>query len=210
MIAACYAFLGISQFRHDYYSGALLHDDAHSKGGGEVVKRIDGKASGMPWKLVDWENPLSTEEESTFTCTMTTFVSSSGTTAPMCVHEGDGVSDAIKSFGRLTHCNVLPILWNDSTQDETDKYRYYVEIGANIGSCVMEMLLGSKARIIAFEPHPMNLYNIKKTVSQLDKSYQDRLMLFPIGLGGESTMLKIYSATGNMGNSGKSQDTLVP
>ncbi|KAL3817665.1 hypothetical protein ACHAXA_002010 [Cyclostephanos tholiformis] len=209
ILAACYAFFFLSRLlRGDGYSGVLLDSDVQSFGGAtsalgrRIVKRIDGKASGMPWKLVDWGNPLSSEEESTFTCTMTSFVSfASGETAQICVHEEDGVSDTIKKTGRLTHCNILPVIWNDSTQDKTDESLYYVEIGANIGSCVMEMLLGTKARIIAFEPHPMNLYNIKKTVSQLDKSYQDRLMLFPIGLGGESTTSKIYSATGNMGNS---------
>jgi hypothetical protein len=48
----------------------------------------------------------------------------------------------------------------------------------------------------------MNLYNIKKTVSQLDKSFQDRLMLFPVGLGSASGTSTIYSANNNMGNSG--------
>jgi hypothetical protein len=103
----------------------------------------------------------------------------------------------------LSHCDILPTLWKDGDHDETDKSLYYVEIGANIGSCVMEMLLGTNAKIIAFEPHPMNVYNIKKTVSQLDKSYQDRLLLFPIGLGSEIITSTIYSATGNMGNSSK-------
>jgi hypothetical protein len=93
----------------------------------------------------------------------------------------------------LSHCDVLPKLWNDaaarrrhssSDHDDDDNISnyVYVEIGANIGSCIMEMLLATNAQIIAFEPHPMNVYNIKKTVSQLDKSYQDRLLLFPIGL----------------------------
>lgn len=34
--------------------------------GGGSVKRIDGKSSGASWKLVDWGDPLSSEEESTF------------------------------------------------------------------------------------------------------------------------------------------------
>jgi hypothetical protein len=68
----------------------------------------------------------------------------------------------------------------------------------------MEMLLSTNANIIAFEPHPMHVFNIKKTVSLLDKSYQDRLLLFPIGLGSESAASTIYSASGNLGNSGKS------
>jgi len=61
------------------------------------------------------------------------------------------------------------------------------------------MLLGTNAKIIAFEPHPV--FNLKKTVSNLDKSYQDRLRLFPIGLGDVPMTNTIYSANGNLGNS---------
>ena len=59
-----------------------------------------------------------------------------------------------------------------------------------------------RVMIIAFEPHPMNVYNLKKSVSQLDKSYQDRLMLFPIGLAESANQSTIFSANDNMGNSG--------
>jgi hypothetical protein len=181
------------------------HDSAHPESsGGWVINRIHGYNSDS-WKLVDWGNPVSPEEESMFTCEMVTFRSiMSGKEANMCVYaDDDGISRTIRPDKHLSHCDILPTLWKDGDHDETDKSLYYVEIGANIGSCVMEMLLGTNAKIIAFEPHPMNVYNIKKTVSQLDKSYQDRLLLFPIGLGSEIITSTIYSATGNMGNSSK-------
>ena len=193
--------------------GQLLHSDSSTIVEGltssnrRAIKIIDGKASGNPWKLVDWSNPLSLEEETLFKCTMTNFVSSATKeTAPMCVHENDWVSHNIKSNGNWADCNLLPVLWNYVSKEESDAYKllFYVEIGANIGSCVMEMLLSTNANIIAFEPHPMNVFNIKKTVSLLDRSYQDRLLLFPIGLGSESAASTIYSASGNLGNSGKS------
>jgi FkbM family methyltransferase len=88
-----------------------------------------------------------------------------------------------------------------------DLERYYkkgtdiIDIGANIGTCLMEMLLSTKANIVAFEPHPMNVYNIKKTVSNLGKEYQDRIMLFPVGLGSTQSSSTIYSGHDNMGNS---------
>lgn len=69
-----------------------------------------------------------------------------------------------------------------------DDTSLYLDIGGNIGSCVMEMLLSTNASIVAFEPHPMNLYNVKKTMSYLGKEYQDRLLLFPVGLGGVQNM----------------------
>jgi hypothetical protein len=210
--------LGIIQLRLLYITTTSDHSDDSSSDSSTFVERlassnrraikiIDGKASGNPWKLVDWSNPLSLEEETLFKCTMTNFVSSATKeTAPMCVHENDWVSHNIKSNGNWADCNLLPVLWNYVSKEESDadKLLFYVEIGANIGSCVMEMLLSTNANIIAFEPHPMHVFNIKKTVSLLDKSYQDRLLLFPIGLGSESAASTIYSASGNLGNSGKS------
>ena len=147
------------------------------------------------------------EEESVFKCTMTNFISSvTKETAQMCVHERDRVSHNIMSGGNWGDCNLLPVTWNyvSHKESDTDKLLYYVEIGANIGSCVMEMLYRTNANIIAFESHPMHVFNIKKTLLLLDKSYQDYLMLFPIVLGIESVVSTIYSATGNLGNSGKS------
>jgi len=87
---------------------------------------------------------------------------------------------------------------NDHNHDD-DQSVVYVEIGANIGSCVMEMLLSTNASIVAFEPHPRNLYNLKKTVSLLDETYQNRLALFPVGPGNASMTSTIYSGSDNLG-----------
>lgn len=69
------------------------------------------------------------------------------------------------------------------------------------GSCVMEMLLSTDAKIIAFEPHPRNLFSVQKSISKLDKSYQDRVVIVPVALGEESAESVIFAAEGNMGNS---------
>ncbi len=167
------------------------------------VKMYQGTESNS-WALVDWNKPISSEEEEKFKCEWTSFQSaSSGKEAQMCVHPfHDFVSDELRNKNRWGDCNILPRLWNATSGSTTeDKKSTYVEIGANIGSCVMEMLLGTDANIIAFEPHPMNVYNLKKTVSKLDKSYQNRLKLFPIGLGDDQGKSTIYSAKNNMGNS---------
>ncbi|KAL7545665.1 hypothetical protein ACHAWF_009013 [Thalassiosira exigua] len=136
---------------------------------------------------------------------MTTFKSfPSGEETQICVHTfSDAVSDVMKSMKRWPDCDVLPDLWNVVGEHDGDKDEpyYYIDISANIGSCVMEMLLGTNARIIVFEPYPMNLYNMKLTVSKLDRSYQDRLLLFPVGLGASTSASTIYSAEGNIGNS---------
>ena len=167
---------------------------------GALDSSIKTHSSEKGWKIVDWKDAITQEEEDKFSCEFTKFTSAStGKSANMCVHTfPDYVSDSIKRSRRWGDCDILPTIWNGTTHDEKS---VYVEIGANIGSCVMEMLLGTDANIIAFEPHPMNLFNIKKTVSELDPALQDRLRLIPIGLGHEQGSSTIYSADNNMGNS---------
>jgi hypothetical protein len=180
--------------------------------GSSIFHRREGGSNGSSWNVVDWKHPISTEEESRFTCTWTKFQSFlSGESVPMCVHDNDIVSNHIKQNRRWPDCDLLPVLWNigeHRSGNNESSVIYYVDIGANIGSCVMEMLLSTNASIIAFEPHPRNIYNIKKTVSLLGESYQNRLSLFPLGLGNASDMLTINSATDNLGNSGESHGNL--
>jgi FkbM family methyltransferase len=132
---------------------------------------------------------------------MTEFIAAkSGKQSQMCVHSFmEVLTEFILRDKRWRDCNVLPDLWVADGMEDDDSI--YVDIGANIGSCVMEMLMSTKAKIIAFEPHPMNVFNIKKTVSKLGKEYQDRLLLFPVGLGDAKGNITIFSGHDNMGNS---------
>ena len=165
-----------------------------------VLDNAIKKDSGNGWRIVDWKSPFTKEEEEKFSCDFVTFESAStGKSADMCVHAfRDIVSGNIRRKKRWNDCNILPEMWNTSMPDENS---VYVEIGTNIGSCAMEMLLGTNASIITFEPHPMNVFNLKKTISKMDPSYQDRIKLVPIGLGDEQSAPTIFSASNNMGNS---------
>lgn len=57
------------------------------------------------------------------------------------------------------------------------------EIGAKIKSYIKLVLLETDTIIIAFQPHPVNLFDIRKTVSKLGPDFQKRFSLFRIGLG---------------------------
>jgi len=170
------------------------------------IKRHEGSTPNS-WSVVEWDNnPIRPEEDGKFSCEFVDFKSAeSGKSAQICVHTSkDVVSGAIRRDQHWIDCDTLSKTWNVSVNKKSNKDTsspVYIEVGANIGSCVMEMLLGTDAPIIAFEPHPMNLYNLKKTISQLDKSYQDRVTLFPIGLGDLAGSSTIYAANNNMGNS---------
>lgn len=177
-------------------------DSTNYNDSGSILDSATKRGSGNKgeWKVVNWNNPFEIGEDDHFSCEFTTFESSSThKTADMCVHKGDDiVSNAIRSGKRWGDCDLLPSMWKASMPNENS---IYLEIGANIGSCVMEMLLETKASIIAFEPNPINVFNIKKTIANLDPSYHGRLKLFPIGLGDEHSISTVYTAHNNKGNS---------
>jgi len=161
---------------------------------------------GEGWELVNFAN-ASFRQDLNYSCEFVPFVSTSGNTAEMCVHTlRDLVSNHIRSKKRWSDCDPLPRLWNEnvdknnsSTASPTD--RVYVEIGANIGSCVLEMLLSTDANIVAFEPHPLNQYVLHNTLARLGPEYQRRVALVPVALGGSVGASSIYTGEGNMGNS---------
>lgn len=153
--------------------------------------------AGAGWKMINF---LDMEIDEGI-CDVVNFTSTTGNSAKMCVHkENDVVSNAIRRRKRWGDCDPLPRRWNDESKSGA-KNEVYVEIGANIGSCVMEMLLSTDAKIVAFEPTLRNYQLLSKTIQLLGPEYQQRVALFPIGLGSESVKSQMYSAKGNMGNS---------
>jgi len=153
--------------------------------------------AGTGWKLM---NLMEESKRGEDICDFVPFKSTTGKTAKMCVHTSrDYVSDSIRNNNRWGDCDPLPARWNSAKTGA--KNEVYVEIGANIGSCVMEMLMSTDANIVAFEPTPRNYEILSRTMSLLDPEYQKRVALFPIALGSESVKSQVYSTEGNMGNS---------
>lgn len=151
--------------------------------------------AGTGWKLMNFM-----ESRGEDICDFVPFTSTTGKTAKMCVHTiRDTVSDSIRNNNRWGDCDPLPARWNAAKTGA--KNEVYVEIGANIGSCVMEMLMSTDANIVAFEPTPRNYEIVSRTIYLLGPEYQKRVALFPIALGSESVKSQVYSTEGNMGNS---------
>ena len=136
------------------------HDDSESAIADNAVKRLDAPkpfikmtqgADNASWKLIDWINPFSPEEESEFNCKWTMFQSvASGKQAHMCMYSfHDVISSIIKRFKRRGDCNQLLDLWATNNRDDDESL--YMEIGANIGSCIMEMLLETNAAVIVLK-----------------------------------------------------------
>ncbi len=163
-----------------------------------ILKRTEGDG----WKIQTWKDKnVDKSDGGKSKVRWANFTSTTGVTRPMAIHLNfDFISRAINRQHRWVDCDVLPKLWNEQ-KSKSNKSGIYVEIGANIGSCIMEMLLSTDAPILAFEPHPKNQLCIQETISKLEPELQRRVVLVPIALGDKHGSSTIYSAKNNMGNS---------
>lgn len=107
------------------------------------------------------------------------------------------VSKTIAEKGHWEDCDDL----TDSLRG-VDKSRaaVYVDIGTNIGACVMQVLLTTDASVVAFEPSPPNLFRLTSTLLDLPRHVRDRVALFPVALGEATGTVSIMANPSNSGN----------
>lgn len=176
--------------------------------------------SGKDWSLWDRKSVLPSSTVG-MSCRWVDFnvptISSQDTSISMCVHpQQDLISDEIIKTGFYQACAPLPHLWDESivydpegghgpnTESHASKRNsnlFYIDVGTNIGSCVLHMLLTTSAKIVAFEPNPDNLFCLTNTLMKLSPTLRSRVYLYPIGLGDRPSIQNIYGEHFNMGNS---------
>lgn len=82
----------------------------------------------------------------------------------MCLIPGNTlISRRIRHFGRWDDCAPLRRLWREEERSYCAE-QALVEIGGNIGACTLEMLLSTSAKLVVFEPSPMNLFHLTSTL----------------------------------------------
>ena len=78
------------------------------------------------------------------------------------------------------------------------------DFGANIGLCTLALLLHSNASVVAFEPNPINLYHLTRSLRHVAEEFPDiarRVVVYPLGVGeADATRLSCM----NPGNGGDS------
>jgi FkbM family methyltransferase len=194
-----FSFFGNNSYQYHDYS-MVLGDSVRTTAPLEKhasVRNAIRRTAGEGWEM--WNRQAAIPFH--MTCRWTNFIATNGVTAPMCVHPMDAVSMDIIEKGRWRDCDRLTSIWERLGTDVVNEQSVYLEIGGNIGSCVMQMLLATKAPIIVFEPHPANQFCLTNTLMALPQELRDRVSLFPIALGSETGSSTINSAIGNMGNS---------
>lgn len=120
----------------------------------------------------------------------------------ICVHQDqDLVSGAIMRDGVWGDCGALEQVWNDKADGQHEPGAIYLEVGTNIGACVLHMLMHTTANIVAFEPAPANLFCLSSTFLKLPAKYQVRVALMPVAAGSTDATSTIYAAHRNHGHS---------
>ena len=133
----------------------------------------------------------------------------------MCLAPSDYISDRIRATGRWHDCVSHVKLWQ-SLDGRVVRKRWLplplagdpdgvlLALGANIGACTVELLVRTRARIIAFEPSPANLFHLTRSLRSLASAIPDVaecVVVFPIALGDRPTAAQIVGEVGNLGNS---------
>jgi FkbM family methyltransferase len=121
----------------------------------------------------------------------------------MCLYppEIDGwVSKNIQNDGRWVSCDPLTdLLRLNSANNESELV--YMDIGANIGACVVQILATTKASVVAFEPNPNNLFRLTSTLLNLPEDMKNRVTLFPVAVGSEpASSARLVAKGDNQGN----------
>ena len=114
----------------------------------------------------------------------------------------EGVSDKIRIQGAWPDCAVLPSMWFKFD----DAQHIYIDLGANLGGCAIEMLYLTNASVLLFEPNPLNLFRLTSTLATLARSrpelkVKSRVWVVPVGVGDSTATLPLYMRAGNSGDS---------
>jgi len=130
-----------------------------------------------------------------------------GGSPPMMCLRGysDIVSNGIREKGYWEDCPALATLWTSlpdrSGQVGDGHNKLYVDIGANIGACLLPMMARPDVKkALAFEPNPKNLFYLTSSILA-NPDTKAKVTLYPVGLGKETSKLPIYMENGNAGNS---------
>ena len=149
---------------------------------------LDSVQEGSTWRVwrpTDPAWPAPADSGEVTTCYPGTLqFRSSAAAQPMCLAKHDIVSDGIRRFSRWRDCSRLLRLWQAAARDANGvRGGVAFDLGANIGACTVELLMRTHAHVVAFEPSPINLFYMTRSLKMLPKELAQRVVVYPIALG---------------------------
>lgn len=126
----------------------------------------------------------------------------------MCLNPHDHLSRKVNETGRWRDCQQLVTEWKHNALGSGEGRGIFLELGANIGSCTLELLLSTTAKALAIEPSAVNLYHLTRTLRLAATARDDargllsrRAVVFPVAVGDTATMGEMSNMAGNFGDS---------
>ena len=119
---------------------------------------------------------------------------------PMCLAHSDKISLKISRFGEWHDCAMLVRWWHRMELGAAT----FLELGANIGACTIALLLDTEARIIAFEPSPINQFYLTRSLQLAARRYPsiaERVVVYPLAAGDAWAQAPLFAESKNLGNS---------
>ena len=144
------------------------------------------KSSGKNWKAWTIQDDILFQVRQFSACKWRNYSSQFGPShsMPICLHpeRNELMSSIIESYGYWDDCYAISSQWHSIISSS----KLHIEVGANLGACVLELLLSStEATIIAFEPHPINLFRLTSTLKMAPLEIGSRVTVFPVALSAE-------------------------
>jgi FkbM family methyltransferase len=181
------------------------------KDDGVGLEPFVAKASGAGWEVWDRRSVLHPELGRESPCDWAEYhaIGRPAGLPPVfaCVYpEGQDtwVSGLIRKEGQWVNCNTLTekllLAGRDDNNNNKGAGLVFMDIGANIGACVLQILATTEAKVIAFEPSPRNLFRITSSLLNLPQHMKDRVTLFPVALGSEPATASLLANPTNAGN----------
>jgi FkbM family methyltransferase len=175
----------------------------------QLLRTVALVAGDAAW---NWKTPLPTPiatEKASFASFRPP--ASNITEASICLRErADLLGDTIRRLGYWPECLDLPAMLAhavamDGEEDGGDgDGALFIDVGANVGSCSLHMLLLSRAHVIAFEPGADNAHYFSRSLFHLAHNTlhdaPERLLLVRAGLGAAEATQQLYQAVGNAGH----------
>jgi len=113
-------------------------------------------------------------------------------------NSSDGISRWLLSGRKHETYEVDQIVWALSELTSPDQQPLYVDVGANVGSVLMQVAQKHPCRIAAFEGMKSNVLLLRNTLcSQL---LQHRVHFYAFGLSSQQQVCSIYSQSANRGD----------
>mmetsp|Transcript_17738 Transcript_17738/g.30128 ORF Transcript_17738/g.30128 Transcript_17738/m.30128 type:complete len:432 (+) Transcript_17738:1046-2341(+) len=149
------------------------------------------KTRSSTWEVFDKSSDTPLFHDGGYECDWRNYTSPiSGKQSPMCLSPPfERISDSIRNDHHWSDCLALTRLYEKGIDQKI--MPVHLEIGANIGACMVEILLADdNVHVIAFEPFPANLFRLTSTALK-NPDFHRRVTVFPVALGQTQTSMKM-------------------